>query len=214
MTYSLETGPKSAVAHLLIAHGAGAGIDSPLLQTLAERLGSLGLHVIRFEFEYMASRRTGGKKRPPPRAEKLTEEYAGMVASVSERLGAGERLFIGGKSLGGRVASLIADEAFRSGDIAGLFCLGYPFHPPGKSDRLRTAHLVNISCPTLIVQGTRDPFGSKDEVAALKLSRQIRVHWVGDGDHDFRPRAASGFTLEGNLEDAADAVSGFIQGRR
>ena len=189
-------------------------MTSAFLEAIADLLAKRSIHVIRFEFGYMAARRDSGKKRPPPRAEKLTEEYAAMLASVSERLGKKARLYIGGKSLGGRVASLIAGEAFRAGQISGLVCLGYPFHPPGKPDRLRTAHLETLNCPALILQGTRDPFGSRAEVEAMKLSRQCRVHWIGDGDHDFVPRAASGFTRQGNLEDAADAVAAFTVKRR
>ena len=93
--------------------------------------------------------------------------------------------------------------------IAGLVCLGYPFHPPGKPEQLRTAHLQAIRCPTLIVQGERDPFGSRAEVEALKLPASIRFVWAGDGDHDLGPRGGSGFTRAGNLAAAADAIRDF-----
>jgi predicted alpha/beta-hydrolase family hydrolase len=160
----------------------------------------------------LAARREGGKKRPPPRAETLAPEYLSAVKDVRSRMPAGQHLFVGGKSMGGRVASLVADGLFADKAIAGLVCLGYPFHPPGKPDALRTAHLETMRCPTLIVQGERDPFGSRAEVEALKLPASIRFVWIADGDHDFGPRGGSGFTRAVNLAAAADAVSAFTLG--
>ena len=137
--------------------------------------------------------------------ERLVDEYRAAVAAA----GPGAPLLIGGKSMGGRVASLVADDLHAAGRIAGLVCLGYPFHPPGKPDRLRTAHLEHLACPALIVQGERDPFGTRAEVGAMRLSPAIRFHWAGDGDHDLGPRGGSGFTRKGNLAAAADAVAAF-----
>ena len=151
----------------------------------------------------MAARREGGPRKPPPRAERLTDEYRAAVAAVPH----GAPLIIGGKSMGGRVASLVADDLFAAGRIAGLACLGYPFHPPNKPEQLRTAHLQALACPALIVQGERDPFGTRAEVEAFSLSSAIRWHWASDGDHDLGPRGASGFTRKGNLAAAADAMA-------
>lgn len=211
MSYFIDSGPKQAKQRILIAHGAGAGITSPFMEAMSELLANSGVAITRFEFEYMAQRRDGGKRRPPPKAEKLMPEYENMIAAVSSRKPRGQKLIIGGKSLGGRVASMIADDQFRSGAIAGLVCLGYPFHAPATPDKLRIAHLEAISCPALIVQGTRDPFGTQAEVEQLRLSPAIEFHWLGDGDHDFGPRGASGFTRSGNLADAADAVTAFVR---
>ena len=111
----------------------------------------------------------------------------------------------------GRVASMIAEENYKAGNIAGLICLGYPFHPPGKPENLRTAHLANISCPCPILQGARDPFGTRAEVEAFDLAPAIQLHWLSDGDHDFGPRGASGFTRKENLTSAADAILAFLQ---
>ena len=113
--------------------------------------------------------------------------------------------------MGGRVASLVADELYAEGRIAGLACLGYPFHPPNKPEQLRTAHLEQLACPALFVQGERDPFGGRGEVEAYRLSRAIGLHWVSDGDHDLGPRGGSGFTRKGNLAAAADAVAEFAR---
>jgi predicted alpha/beta-hydrolase family hydrolase len=176
---------------------------------MAGLLAARGLGVTRFEFGYMSDRRIGKSKRPPPKAERLISEYREMVEEVSRSKPRPELLLIGGKSLGGRVASLIADELYREGKAAGLVCLGYPFHPPGQPDQLRTEHLKGLLCPALIVQGERDPFGNRAEVEALTLSKQIAFSWISDGDHDFGPRGRSGFTRTGNLAAAADAVAAF-----
>jgi predicted alpha/beta-hydrolase family hydrolase len=208
LTFVVESGPEDAKCRVVLAHGAGAGVTSPFLESMAELLVARGIAVTRFEFAYMAARRTGGSKRPPPRAEALMTEYQEVVRSLKGN--ARQRIVIGGKSLGGRVASLVADELYESDEIAGLVCLGYPFHPPGKPEQLRTAHLLDLKCPALIVQGERDPFGNRAEVKSLALSKAISLNWIGDGDHDFGPRGASGFTRKGNLAQAADAVAAFV----
>lgn len=202
-------GPPDAKCHLVLAHGAGAPMTSPFLETVTRLLVERGLRVSRFEFPYMAARRHGGKRRPPPKAERLMDDYRQVAAALSAELSPGQVLLIGGKSMGGRVASLMADDLFAQERIAGLVCLGYPFHPIGKPDQLRTSHLENLRCPALIVQGERDPFGSRVEVEGYRLSPAIRIHWAGDGDHDLGPRGGSGFTRSGNLAAAADAVCGF-----
>ncbi len=192
---------------MLCAHGAGAGMQTPFLDAVSDLLTKRGVATYRFEFAYMAARRESGTKKPPPRAEKLIDEYRAAVAALPK----GPRPLIGGKSMGGRVASLLADELFAQGLIAGLVCLGYPFHPPNKPDQLRTAHLEGLKCPALIVQGERDPFGPRHEVELMPLSPAIRLHWADDGDHDLGPRGASGFTRKGNLSAAADAIVAFAQ---
>lgn len=191
MTSFLFDGPENANATLLLAHGAGAPMDSAGMTKLAATLAGAGFRVARFEFAYMAARRTGAR-RPPPKAETLIPEYRTAVAALAAR----GKLIIGGKSMGGRVASMVADELHAQGAIAGLLCLGYPFHPMGKPDMLRTAHLAKLRTPALIAQGTRDAFGTRKEVAGYDLSKQIELLWLEDGDHDLRPRkSVSGFFL-------------------
>ncbi len=204
-TKLLAAGPASARMRYLFSHGAGAGMETPFLQAIADLLAERGVATFRFEFAYMAARRETGAKKPPPRAERLVDEYKAAVAAVPK----GSLPLIGGKSMGGRVASLVSDELHAQGLIAGLVCLGYPFHPPKKPEQLRTAHLEGLKCPALIVQGERDPFGSRAEIEAMALSPAIRFHWVGDGDHDLGPRGSSGYTRKGNLAAAADAIVGF-----
>jgi uncharacterized protein len=200
------TGPADATVRFLCAHGAGAGMETPFLRAIVALLAERGVTTYRFEFGYMAARRQGARK-PPPRAERLTDEYRAAVAALP----AGAPLLIGGKSMGGRVASLVADELYREGRIVGLACFGYPFHPPKKPEQLRTAHLKALCCPALIAQGERDPFGTRAEVEGYGLSPGIGVHWAGDGDHDLAPRGGSGFTRKGNLAEAADAIADFAK---
>ena len=207
MTDFIYDGAATAKATLLLAHGAGAPMDSDWMNTVAAKVAGHGIRVARFEFGYMAARRIGNRPPPSP-ANKLIGEYVGAIAGV-ERSG---RLFIGGKSLGGRMASMIADKQLKDGAIAGLVCLGYPFHPPGQPEKLRTDHLEKLVCPRLICQGERDPFGTREEVAAYPLSPKIGVEWLTDGDHDLKPRKASGATFDGNLDIAAKAVADFMLG--
>jgi len=208
MTDFLFDGPDKAKATILLAHGAGAPMDSASMNAATKALANAGLRIARFEFAYMASRRTAAGRKPPPRAEKVMTEY---VAAV-DALKATGPLIIGGKSMGGRVASMVCDDLFAKGRIAGLLCLGYPFHPVGKPEQLRTAHLAELKTPALIAQGTRDPFGTREEVKHYKLSKQIEILWLEDGDHDLRPRkAVSGFSAADHLATLADAVSAWVE---
>jgi len=198
-------GPDKARADILLAHGAGAPMDSASMNAAAEALSARGFRVARFEFAYMAARRDGLRK-PPPKAETLKDEYRAAVKAF----GAAGPLVIGGKSMGGRVASMVADDLFDDGAIAGLLCLGYPFHPPGKPQQLRTAHLAELRTPTLICQGTRDEFGTREEVAGYDLSPAIETLWLEDGDHDLKPRKkTSGFSAADHLATMAEAVAGW-----
>lgn len=180
-------------------------MDSVFMHKMAELLGERGVRVLRFEFAYMAARRQGDKRPPPPNMSKLLAEFKAMI----ETLAPGP-LAIGGKSMGGRAASLIAQELFDAGRIRKLVLFGYPFHPPTKPEHLRTAHLESLTVPTLLLQGERDPFGTKEEVELYPLSGKIRLAWMADGDHDFKPRVASGHTWKENLAQAADDAANFI----
>jgi predicted alpha/beta-hydrolase family hydrolase len=202
----LFDGPEDARFTILLAHGAGAPMDSASMNATAKALAAAGLRVARFEFGYMAARRSG-ERRPPPKAEKVIPEYLTAIDDLGPTPGP---LLIGGKSMGGRVASMAADALYDARRIAGLVCLGYPFHPPGKPTQLRTAHLVDLKTPTLIVQGTRDEFGVPDEVKDYALSPSIELLWLEDGDHDLKPRKSiSGFTTAQHLATLADAVNAF-----
>lgn len=204
MTTLLSTGPAASERVLLLAHGAGAPMDSAWMDEMAALLADRGIRVVRFEFAYMAARREG-LRRPNPRADTVLDEYRAVIEQVRSETDAVPA--IGGKSFGGRVASMVADEQFAAGGIRGLVCLGYPFHPMGKPEQLRTAHLAELATPTLICQGERDIMGSREEVAGYRLSPAITVSWAPDGDHDLKPRKASGHTLAENLAAAADRIA-------
>lgn len=189
-------------ATVVLAHGAGAPMDHPSLNVIAEALAENGVRVVRFEFPYMHRRRTHGTRGGPDTPAVLLDTWRAVI----EKLGGGPALVIGGKSMGGRIASMVADEA----GARGLVCLGYPFHPPGKPKQLRTAHLADLRTPALIVQGERDTFGSHEEVETYQLSKVIRVEWIPDGDHSLKARKSSGRTDKQNLAQAVSAVTDFV----
>ncbi len=189
---------------VVLAHGAGGPMDSPFMNDFAAGLAAAGFRVARFEFPYMRARRETGRGGAPDREPVLREAWSAAV----ERLGGGPALVIGGKSMGGRIASLVADEV----GARGLLCLGYPFHPPGQPDRLRTRHLATLRTPALVLQGTRDPFGTPSDVEGYALSPSIRVTWIEDGEHSWKPRARSGRTLAQNLEEGIARAAEFVAG--
>jgi predicted alpha/beta-hydrolase family hydrolase len=203
----LFDGPEDASATILLGHGAGAPMDSASMTAAAKALATAGFRVARFEFAYMASRRTEGGRKPPPRAETLIPEYRAAVAALP----IDGPLIIGGKSMGGRVASMLADDLYGAGKITGLLCLGYPFHPPGRPEQLRTKHLTGLKTPTLICQGSRDQFGTREEVAGYTLSDKIEILWLEDGDHDLKPRkSVSGFSAADHLKTVGEGVAAWI----
>lgn len=202
MTELLFTGPQHG-PRLALAHGAGAPMDSGFMTFMADALAEHGVRVARFEFPYMATRRGGGTKRPPDSQAVLLDTWRHVV----RQLGDPSMLVIGGKSMGGRMASLIADEL----GVRGLVCLGYPFHPPGKPEQTRTAHLEHLRTPTLIVQGTRDALGTIEDVRGYALSPVIRIHWIDGGNHDLTALKKSGRSQYDCWGDAAAAVATFIK---
>ena len=190
----LVDGPSDSSLVFLFAHGAGGAMDTPFMASVAGGLGERGIRVVRFEFPYMAARRSGGGRGAPDRPAVLLDSYRRVI----DEHGGGPAVFVGGKSMGGRIASMVADEA----GVRGLICFGYPFHPPGKPARLRTAHLEELRTPALILQGTKDPFGRPEEVGGYRLSPQIRVEWIEGGDHSLKGK--------GNLEAGVDLAAAFI----
>lgn len=201
----LTDGDARAPWTLVLAHGAGQGMRSPFMECCAGLLARRGLSVVRFQFPYMAEMERTGRRRPPDPQPRLRAAWYRALDRLAGQGLPAERLLIGGKSLGGRVASLIAGER----SAAGLVCLGYPFHPPGRPGRTRIAHLAGLAVPTLICQGTRDPFGLPPEIDGYDLSRSIRLAWIPGGDHSFKPAGGSEREWTENLALAADAVAAF-----
>ena len=200
----LFDGQHDAPTTVVLAHGAGAPMNTPFMNSVARGLAAGGaVRVVRFEFPYMHARRETKRRTGAPDREPVLRN---SWKEVVERLGGGAGLVIGGKSMGGRIASLIADEV----GARGLVCLGYPFHPPGRPEKLRTKHLETLRTPAIIVQGTRDPFGTREDVAAYALSPVIRLVWLEDGDHSWKPRASSGRNEAQNMADGIAAVLQFL----
>jgi predicted alpha/beta-hydrolase family hydrolase len=191
------------VLSIVLAHGAGAGMDSSFMKEMAEALAAASFRVVRFEFPYMQESRTTGKRSRPDPPGVLEETWMRVI----EQVGPAGELVIGGKSMGGRIASMVADRA----GVKGLVCLGYPFHPPGRPESLRVAHLEKLETKSLIVQGTRDTLGSRDDIAGYALSDAITLVYLEDGDHSFKPRKSSGRTYEQNFRQAVEAIAEFCR---
>jgi len=195
--------PAQPHATFVLAHGAGSAMDAPLMNQVAEGLCAGGVEVVRFEFPYMHRLRHEGRRSPPDRMPVLEASYRAILAQLTDR----PRLFIGGRSMGGRVATHIADSA----GVRGVIALGYPFHAPRKPGSLRVEHLLTMKTPCLIVQGSRDPFGTPEEVDSYALPDGILLCWLDDGDHSFVPRKSSGRTLAQHVEQSCAAMQRFMR---
>ncbi|OOE90330.1 alpha/beta fold hydrolase [Salinivibrio sharmensis] len=200
------SGPQTATDWVVFAHGAGAGKDHEFMVDMAARLGER-CKVVRFNFPYMEKREQEGKKRPPDRAPKLLAHFESVIEYVDGLRPGGSRLWLAGKSMGGRMASHLTDHV----SVSGVICFGFPFHPPGKPEKYKGAHLASVERPLLIVQGARDTFGREDEVNNYALSPSVEVVIVPDGDHSFKPRKASGYTESDNRQWAVDSLHRFIE---
>ena len=197
-----------ALAGLVLAHGAGAGQQSRFMIDAARALAERGLTTATFDFPYMAQGRNVPDK--PPVLEAAWR--AAIDEARAHEAFTGVRLFVGGKSMGGRIASHVAAQG--TPGLAGLVYLGYPLHPPGRPGQRRDAHLPAIREPMLFVQGTRDLFGTAAEIAALlpSLNARTSLYEVADGDHSFKVRVK----IAGQKQDAVlagifDAVSAFVR---
>jgi len=196
-----------ATAALVVGHGAGAGQNSPFMVRTAEGLAARGITAATFDFPYMTARR-GAPDRPPV----LEQAWRDAIAQARAELG-GVPLFIGGKSMGGRISSQVAAQGVEG--VSGLVFLGYPLHPPGHTDKMRDAHLAAISPPMLFIQGTRDAFARWDliEGVAARLPR-ASLHKVEDGDHSFRVLKRTGRTAAEVEAGIVAAITSWLAGLR
>jgi predicted alpha/beta-hydrolase family hydrolase len=207
---------ENAKAQVVLAHGAGANMSHEFMSELTSLLNGFRINVLRFNFPYMDKRALLGKKYPPDRMPKLLACYQEVIGHlVNQSLDNKLPLFIGGKSMGSRTAaSLVADPDFLaaslSNKVLGVFCLGYPFHPTKKPEKLRLEPLFEASKPILIVQGERDTLGSKDEISTYQLPKHCQCVFLEDGDHSLKPRVKSGFTYPAHMQRAANEISMFI----
>jgi uncharacterized protein len=202
MTPPLELlwdGPEDAAITVMLAHGAGAGMEHPFLETISHGLAAHGLRVVRFEYPYQREARAGHRRAP----DRMPVLHATMRDVLAE-CGQGP-IVLAGKSMGGRASTMLADS------IAARACVvfGYPFHPPKEPTKLRTEHLATLHTRTLILQGERDPFGTREQVESYTLSPAITVQWLADGDHSLAPRKRSGHTAEQHLTTAIAAAAQF-----
>jgi uncharacterized protein len=191
---------------VVLAHGAGNDLKSAFMAHVAGGLADAGLAVCRFNFLY-----TERGRRAPDRPALLEETYRSVLESArSDRADA--RLFIGGKSMGGRIASHLAAAGDR---VDGLVFLGYPLQPPGKPEKIRSAHLADVKVPMLFVEGTRDPFCPLEtlEVVLADLAVESTVVVIDDGDHSFKVRKSSGRSTEQALDEVVAAVAEWVKAR-
>ncbi len=206
LAQSFVVNADKAVARLLLCHGAGASVRSDFCLQLARELAAMGIEVWGFNFGYMQKTLAGSRQLPP----KMPVLVAELVEQISQ-LPADLPLFITGKSMGGRVATLLAASELVPAHVKGVLAFGYPFHPP-KKDSWRTEHFAALTRPVLVLQGERDPFGSKDELAD-KSWPLLEVKWLPSGDHDFVPLKKSGFSQQLLIEQAARLSRSFIDDR-
>jgi hypothetical protein len=211
LAYRADGGNRAKVT-LVLAHGAGAGQDSRFITQFANGLASRGVDVLTFNFLYTEERR-----RIPDRTEKLEACYrAAISAARSHGPFSGNTVFIGGKSMGGRIATHLAAAAgsdAAANGISGLVLLGYPLHPPGKPDQLRAAHLEKIRVPVLFVQGSRDPFGTPAELQPVveRLSADVTLHIVENGDHSLAPPKKGPLTVDQIYGDLQDMIVDWLR---
>lgn len=196
-------------AHLLLTHGAGASCQSDFMQSLTMALQQYQIQVSLFNFSYMQQRLAKQSKRPPPRAALLVAELADAIRAMPADL----PLFVAGKSMGGRVATLWAAQQANVTDLAesrvkAVFAYGYPFHPP-KQSTWRTEHFADLRYPLQIIQGERDPFGTKEELLG-KTWKNVRVEWLNAADHDFVPLKKTGLTQQQLITQAAQITNRVI----
>lgn len=208
----LTDGPKGGPVYIF-AHGAGADMTSEFITQVAEKLAKKGIRVVRFNFPYMIKRKEDGKRRPPDRAPKLMAAYKEVIEELKCPV------VIGGKSMGGRMSSMLLAENAQQDEkdqlpILGSACIGFPFHAVKKDPKDRLDHLEGLTEPLLIIQGTRDPLGNQEEVNSYKeegrINASIKVNWLEDGDHDLKPRKASGFSHQQHIDSAIEQVADFV----
>jgi hypothetical protein len=194
---------ESPVAGVVLAHGAGAGQNSPFMVRTAQGLSARGIVSATFDFPYMAARRS-----VPDKAPVLEQAWRDAIDRARVEM-SGLPLFIGGKSMGGRISSQVAAQGVDG--VAGLVFLGYPLHPPGKPDQRRDAHLPAIQAPMLFVQGTRDAFGTAREIRDLLPELQhATVHEVTGGDHSFKVSGRGAAKPDAVLDAILDVVRDWI----
>jgi len=216
MTSIITNNVENPIAQVIFAHGAGADMNHEFMMQITQLLNKANINVLRFNFPYMDKRTELGKRYPPDRMPKLLECYQGVINDyIASTVGEKKMpLFIGGKSMGSRVAATLAGEEQVAKLIDGIFCLGYPFHPTKKPEKLRLEPLQNTHKAILVVQGERDTLGAQTEVEGYDVSALCRYVFLTDGDHSLKPRVKSGFTHQQHMEHAVQVIVDFIKGNK
>lgn len=213
--YSVDVNPTSRIEIVhsvpfiadsplfIFAHGSGKGLDSPFIEAISSHLEALNINVMRFNFPFMVA-----GKSFPDRADILEESWRQAIRWASENL-AYSHLFIGGKSMGARISTVVANE---HDDLSGLIFLGYPLHPPGKFDDRRDVYLDEVRSPMLFIQGTRDPFARMDllQETLSNLRDYVTLHWVEGGDHSFKVLVRAGKSYPDTLQEVSEKIRSWI----
>ena len=213
MISTIENTIENPIAQVIFAHGAGADKAHEFMEQITLLFNQANINVLRFNFPYMDKRIELGKRYPPDRMPKLLECYTQIIHDflLSDMYHSNIPLFIGGKSMGSRVAATLAGDDEIVKRIQGVFCLGYPFHPAKKPENLRLLPLQTTQAPLIIVQGERDALGSQQEITEYDISHLCHTVFLADGDHSLKPRVKSGYTYQQHRESAVQAVVNFIQ---
>jgi uncharacterized protein len=201
-----------ARATLVLAHGAGTDQRHRAMTTLSAGIATHGVDVVTFNFLYTEQRR-----RAPDRGPVLEQTWTAVMEDLAGRLPAGHRLVIGGKSMGGRIASMVLAHPPTTPAwtrVSGLVLLGYPLHPPGKPEQPRTAHLPAIRVPVRLVHGTRDAFGTREEIEPVfqALPTRVDFDFIERGDHSFNVPKSTGLTESAVLAGISERVASWILG--
>jgi len=208
---------ENPIAQIIFAHGAGADMHHDFMEQITVIFNQANINVLRFNFPYMDRRLDTGKRYPPDRMPKLLDCFTTVIEEAIQNSVIDDNdkpelpLFIGGKSMGSRVASTLAGDEDIASDIQGVFCFGYPFHPPKKPEKLRLEPLQDTLKPIVIVQGERDTLGCEKEITDYQLSNLCQLVFLPDGDHSLKPRVKSGFTYQQHMKSAVESIVSFIE---
>lgn len=203
----IESFVKEPIALFIFAHGAGADKSHSFMENFTLLLNEKAINVVRFNFPYMDKRLVDGRKYPPNRMPLLLDCYQEVVDKYLQDGSHDLPIFIGGKSMGGRVAATLSCGET---SVKGNVCIGYPFHPQKKPEKLRLEPLQETVVPTLILQGERDTLGNKGEIENYDISPLCDVFYLEDGDHSLKPRVKSGHTHTQHLKTAVERLARFI----
>ena len=198
----ITEGKESSPDTIILAHSSGEPMNSEFMNYFSKHLSELGFFCIRFQFPYMTKQIIEGRKKPPDKIDSLIKSWCIAINHINKN-----NIIIGGKSMGGRIATLIANKV----NPKGIVVLGYPFFNPKGKTKNRTEHLKNINIPTLICQGENDTLGKRPQVEKLHLSKKINLHWIESANHSLIPLKRTGKTRNQSWDECIIAINKFIK---